>query len=521
MTWRAFFGPGTLLFLALWLVLLLGGRSRFFQDPGTFWHTVVGEQILTSRGFFDTDDFTFTFQGKSWVPHQWLGECLMAFIYAVDGFDSLLLVSATLLAALFTWLGVRLMRCGLHPSLAVVLVALAVAVSAGHFHVRPHLASIVCFAITMAFLCDFENGRIGLGRLAWLVPIYLVWSNIHGGMLGGWATFALAIGGWTLAWRIGWDSPIVSFQQLRWLVLILLGCAATAFVNPYGARLPEAWLDIYRMESLPRLIKEHSPLDLSERNAWVILLFGLLYLLLLIGTLPGRPRIVWLLPLVWFGLACMRVRHAPLFATASLIAIADLFPRTRYAESLEDRGSDLFMMPDSHPDPVPTREKLAALVLPIGAVLLAFVLQWERIEAPVIGHGWARLDPEIWPVEMLDELRTHQGERKGGTKIFNEYAYGGFLIRFAPGYRVFVDDRCELFGDRWLEEFLAAPALDSGLLIEVWEERYGPFDYALVRNDSNSGFAAYFEQSPEWVEVKQTDKAILFQRVEPIANRAP
>src|SRR5580658_9602699 len=85
------FPPATILFLALWLVLLVGGQSRFFRDPGTFWHTVVGQQILTSRGFFDTDQFTFTFAGKTWVPHQWLGECLMAAIHAVDGFDSLLL----------------------------------------------------------------------------------------------------------------------------------------------------------------------------------------------------------------------------------------------------------------------------------------------------------------------------------------------------------------------------------------------------------------------------------------------
>src|SRR4051812_33026205 len=54
MSWRAFFRPATLLFVCLWLVLLVGGRSRFFQDPGTFWHTVVGERIIR-QGFFDKD----------------------------------------------------------------------------------------------------------------------------------------------------------------------------------------------------------------------------------------------------------------------------------------------------------------------------------------------------------------------------------------------------------------------------------------------------------------------------------
>ena len=41
-------------------------------------------------------------------------------------------------------------------------------------------------------------------------------------------------------------------------------------------------------------------------------------------------------------------------------------------------------------------------------------------------------------------------DRPPGTRIFCEYAYGGFLIYHAPGYRVFIDDRCELFGDEFL-----------------------------------------------------------------------
>jgi hypothetical protein len=297
------------------------------------------------------------------------------------------------------------------------------------------------------------------------------------------------------------------------LGLILIACAATAFVNPYGVRLPEAWLDIYRMKSLPRLIKEHSPIDLADRNAWMILLFGLLYLGMLAATLPGKPRIVWLLPLVWFALGCLRVRHAPLFAVAALIAIADLFPRTRIAASLEAKGSDLYEAPEAHPDPVPIREKLAAFAIPAAAVLLALVLQIARISVPIIGHGWAKLDPEVWPVELLAQLESHQNAHPGGTRIFNEYAYGGFLIYHTPGYRVFVDDRCELFGDEWLSDFIDAPSHDPVKHLEEWQQRYGPIDYALVSAQALPGFAIYFELHPaEWVLLERTETAALYKR---------
>ncbi len=116
---------------------------------------------------------------------------------------------------------------------------------------------------------------------------------------------------------------------------------------------------------------------------------------------------------------------------------------------------------------------------------------------------------------MIDELREHQFDRPGGSHIFNEYIYGGFLIYYAPGYRVFVDDRCELFGDRWLEDFVKYVWLDPGGYIAEWEKRYGRFDFALVAT-SGPGHEPtlddYFKNAPGWKEVKRTNTATFYQR---------
>jgi hypothetical protein len=42
--------------------------------------------------------------------------------------------------------------------------------------------------------------------------------------------------------------------------------------------------------------------------------------------------------------------------------------------------------------------------------------------------------------------RTYEGEHPDGTPIFNEVLFGGFLIYLTLGLRVFIDDRCELYG---------------------------------------------------------------------------
>src|SRR5437660_267287 len=120
-----FWRPETGIFLALWLVLMVGGRSRLLRDPGTFWHTKVGQQLVDSRQLIYRDPFSYTaaylVPDAAWVPHQWLGECLMALVHRLRGFDSLLLATVTLLAGLYTWLAHRLIRSGLHWAVAASL----------------------------------------------------------------------------------------------------------------------------------------------------------------------------------------------------------------------------------------------------------------------------------------------------------------------------------------------------------------------------------------------------------------
>ena len=75
---RKFWRAETGLFLGIWLFLMVAGRSRLFRDPGTFWHTVMGQRMLSSRHLIHTDPFSFTFGGSSWVPYEWLAEITMA-----------------------------------------------------------------------------------------------------------------------------------------------------------------------------------------------------------------------------------------------------------------------------------------------------------------------------------------------------------------------------------------------------------------------------------------------------------
>jgi hypothetical protein len=118
----------------------------------------------------------------------------------------------------------------------------------------------------------------------------------------------------------------------------------------------------------------------------------------------------------------------------------------------------------------------------------------------------------LWPTDALDDLKKHEPKSPGaGKKIFCEYIYGGYILYHCPGYRVFVDDRCELFGDGWLVDFVNAENNGTTEAMQRWEAEYGRFDFALTATPS--GFGDYFDQHPEtWNKVTQTDRVRFFVR---------
>ena len=304
--WRAETG----LFLGIWLVLMILGRSSLFRDPGIFWHTVVGQRILSSGTMIRTDPFSFTFAGEPWFSRHWICECAMALVHQMGGLDGLLLATVTVLAGLYTWVAHRLIRAGIHWMLAVLITALAIAASSFHFHPRPHLATIVLLGWTFARLCDFEAGRIPFRKLFWLVPLFVVWTNAHDGVLGGIATLALTVLGWGLVGLIGHKGPLASGRLFLSAVGLVVACGLTVFVNPFGAELLRAWFSLLGSPVLPRLIDEHGPL-LARPNGVIVLPFAVFYVAAFVGILPRRPRVTWFIPLVWLLLAFTRIRHAP------------------------------------------------------------------------------------------------------------------------------------------------------------------------------------------------------------------
>jgi hypothetical protein len=365
--------------------------------------------------------------------------------------------------------------------------------------------------LTYSKLCDVDAGKISHKSLFWLIPMFVIWSNIHGGALGGLFTLLIAAAGWTQACRLGLTSPLPDKKALIHLWVIMLLCFATPLVNPYGLKLPATWMDIMGSDAVSQLIQEHASvvtlLYYGETSSYVtislLLCLGLFYSALLVGNDQKVRRVTWYIPLVWFFLALCRIRHAPLFAMMAVVAIAEMFPYCRWVRSLGDRGLTTFRMKDvAHEMSARSVSRYLLPAVMTGVALIAF---HGSAQLPSTTQKWVKLDGVHWPIEILPELQAIEKSRPRGTPIFNDMLFGGFLIYHTPGLRVFIDDRCELYGDEFMIKYVKADRSDY----EAWEKVYR-FDLALLSPDSN--YRKYFEGNPDWRIVKRCRAAILYQK---------
>jgi hypothetical protein len=270
-------------------------------------------------------------------------------------------------------------------------------------------------------------------------------------------------------------------------------------LNPYGWRLPHTWLAIMDSPHLTEIIQEHARLNPFRPEGMTVLVLGAMYVALLASVRPWKLRVSWLLPLVWFVLACSRIRHAPLFGLAAVLAAGEVFPHTTWAQNILRSGGDLFVRPEA----LPARSR-AGLLVPVVFVAACLLLRANIIPSAWGTNSWTALDEEIWPISLTKHLEK---EPKDG-RIFNELNLGGFVIFYAPQLRVFIDDRCELYGDAFLLEYDRAARL-APETIERWRRQYG-FESALVL--TGSAFDAYLKNpNSHWKMVAQAPAATLYR----------
>jgi hypothetical protein len=480
----------------LTLLLLFGISLRVSVDTDSWWHLAAGRWMQENGTLLDHDVFTHSVEGKAWTNPNWLSQVLLFRVYSVTGLGGLNLLTALLACLGLMVLWPVLQGPPLFKAFVLVLAAIAAAI---FWAARPHMFS---FALTGAYVHILERWSQSRNRMIWFLPVLMaLWVNLHGGFAIGFILLLLyaagsyldqvSKGGWRSALRFDRNSPA---REVAPLIAVMAASLIAASLNPYGPRLLLYPFNTVSISSLRLYIQEwqspdfHSPQ--AQPFAWVLFLSMIALLFS-----AERKRATEVLALVGIGyLSLLSARNIATFALAAAPGL------TRHGAALLARV----------PLPPQRRELPPALTRAVNGLLIVLV---------AAGVGlWSlpKLTPEFnsrelgmrMPAEVVQELANSGVE----GPLLNSYDWGGYIIwHLWPHYRVYVDGRTDLFGDRILEEYLTLWRAGEG-----WEgivakhgfrvavlEPSAPITHALqaagwqVRNSDRLGMLLVAPNGPE------------------------
>ncbi len=241
-----------LIFVAMLGLLVFTALSiRLLGDAGIGWHIRTGQLILAMHAVPHVDPFSSSMAGRPWFAWEWLYDLLVGWLERVAGLNGVVLFTALIIGGVFSWTFRLLVQRGTNVLLALILVLLAASASMIHFLARPHVVSWL-FTVLYVWILESseENSRLWL-----LPPLMLVWVNVHGGFLVGFALLAIywIAAAWLWLRFSQWPTEdrfeevlrrIRAGRRVRILARTGILSAAVTLINPYGYKLHPSYLSL-------------------------------------------------------------------------------------------------------------------------------------------------------------------------------------------------------------------------------------------------------------------------------------
>jgi hypothetical protein len=461
--------------------------SRPLSDADIWWHLKTGEYIVLNHTIPRTDVFSFTNYGTAWVAHEWLSEAIFYSLYSRFGFRSLIFLSA-LLTALAFWIVVK--QSNTHTFFRGFAGLLGVWTVLPTLGPRPRVFTLLLASIYLALLARYT--RSGQGRaLWWLVPLMVLWVNLHGGFLIGLVLIALAIVGLPLDALWAGEKVSTLFPRLRGLVLVFVGCLLAALLNPQVWRIYLFPFEIF----LSRVQQQEVADWLSpnfHRPETLPLVILIMCTIVVFALSPKRARPSELLLFLATLYATLKsYRHIAIFALVAAPLLASYLQSWLVSTS--------FGRPFSRPTSADwsPRSMLFALLLLLPLVAFGIKLK-STIYAPL---SQKMIGVPLKAVAFLREKHIT------GNTFTDPNTWGGHVIWELPSNPVYIDGRIDMYPHEFVEEYVNI--IRGRIHWRIPFDRYG-VRIAIVR--PNSPLGRELKESTEWQQVFEDDLATVFTR---------
>ena len=498
--------------ILLWLFFGHAAATTLLSDGDTGWHIRAGEYVLDNYAVPRHDLFSFSMEGKEWFAWEWLADVALAWCHRVAGLKGVVLLAGVVIAmtAVLTleymlWLRVNIL-------VAITVMTISSAASTIHWLARPHMFTWG-FLIATAWLLEADRRKPGR-KVYFLVPLVVVWTNVHGGFVALLAAIVVYAVGvalerlWTAhAAGVGWGWAEIGTTTRRYALLLAL-CAAATLINPYGYQLHLHIGEYLGNDFILNNVQEFQSPRFRGESMYIFEGFLFVTLFFVVRMTLRRELAPVLLLLMWAHASLVAARHIPLF----MLLAAPWVGRelTLLIAQAARTGNKWFMglqsMAEDYGGTGSDRSpswNFGMILLPlIGVGIVASMLHLRPDD-----FRWKAQFPDLrFPVAACEAL----GDRLlRENRVLSSDQWGDYLIyRFHPNRKVFFDGRSDFYAPELRQDYLQL--IGSGWRWREIVDRH-EFDAALLPLDWS--LASAMKVHPDWNLIYDDGFAVYFERV--------
>ncbi len=496
---------GIVVVAAFFAGLVLVRTTLPLIDGDVWWHLRAGETVLAERAVPRIDTWTIAGYGMKWTSQDWLSNTLMAAIHGVsDTWGPTLLSLAfglvVVIGFALLWNAVGRRNPGSSWAARALLLTAGLLVAAPVLGVRVQTVDLALLAAATWLLWSYLVDR-RVRSLIGLPVLAAAWANLHAGWpllfaLGGAVIVGEAID--RMASRVVDQRPPLEWHEIGSLAAALLVSVAALLFNPNGADLLAYPLETAGIAAHRDVLVEWSPPDLTTFPGQAFLAFAVIVVLptLILGRRHLRSAdMLWLLGLTVLAAGAVRfvLAAGPICAAIAAVALAPAVGTHPAVAGLARRAAALQRPPDDGRRAA-INVALAVLIVAVGVGVAAARVSPAQQQAAVA---------QAMPVRATEWLSSSFGAQR----IFNVYAWGGWIGRELPERLVYIDGRSDIYGDAIIREYAEAISLqtDPRQLLDRAE-----VDAVVFWPESE--LADWLDEQPEWRRVHEDDLAAIWIR---------
>lgn len=403
--------------LMVWLLPAASVLLALMPTGDLAYQIRAGIRMIDDRTILTRDVFTYTVGGRPWLNQQWAGEIVLGGLFRAVGWRGLVFVRALLASVAAGAVLTRTRSKGADPFVAgcVVLVGLEVAfLLPGAGALRPQLLAVPLFLVTLWVL---DARHADPRRLAWLVPVQVVWANVHG-------SFVLL----TALTGIAFLCDLVARRrrEASWTGAVVLASLVAPLVSPLGFGTYRYLGDLLLSPVVREIIDEWQPLWRRSPAGLVFLAVAIVAIVVAIRHGTRRPTLEEGLQLLMFtGLAVWSGRNLLWWALATSPIVGGL-------------------LAGWHPERSGTRRTTALVAAGLAVLLLIGTVRVTTVEPAEALLSEA-------PTQALTDAVV--AATQDGARVFDGW-WGWWFELQLPTVPMFIDPRAELFPDQvWGDYF--------------------------------------------------------------------